>query len=112
MYDIGFPDVRTSSENYINIISNNLMMNYNSLIENGVSREQARMILPQNLYTKFYVTGNLWNWLRFISLRNHKHSQWEIQEYAKAIEKIIEENLPNTMKIWKNLYRIGDSGEQ
>lgn len=34
-----------------------LAHNYNEMLDNGVCAEQARMILPQNLYTEFYMTG-------------------------------------------------------
>jgi len=45
---------------------------YNSLIESGVCREQARGVLPQNLYTEYYGTVNLHNLLKFItSLSNN-----------------------------------------
>jgi thymidylate synthase (FAD) len=57
---------------------------FNRLIEVGVCREQARGVLPQNLYTEYYGTVNLNNLLKFISLRMHEGAQWEIQELAKA----------------------------
>ena len=62
---------------------------YEKLIEGGVSREQARMILPQNLYTKYYATANLNNILKFIDLRIHEGAQWEIQQLAKGMLEII-----------------------
>jgi len=44
---------------------------FNKLLSAGVCREQARMILPQNLYTEYYGTVNLNNLLKFINLRTH-----------------------------------------
>ncbi len=58
---------------------------YNKLLDIGVAREQARMVLPQNLYTEMYATVNLHNLLHFIELRIHPGAQWEIQQYAKAL---------------------------
>jgi thymidylate synthase (FAD) len=55
---------------------------YNNLIDSGVCREQARGILPQNLYTEYYGTCNLSNLLRFVDLRTHEGAQWEIQQVA------------------------------
>ena len=52
---------------------------FSKLIEHGVCREQARGVLPQNLYTEYYGTVNLNNLLKFISLRMHEGAQWEIQ---------------------------------
>ena len=57
---------------------------FNKLIEVGVCREQARGVLPQNLYTEYYGTVNLNNLLKFIDLRTHEGAQWEIQKAAEA----------------------------
>jgi len=48
---------------------------YEKLIENGVCREQARGILPQNLYTEYYGTCNLSNLLKYIELRTQEGAQ-------------------------------------
>jgi len=57
---------------------------YNKLLDMGVCREQARGVLPQNLYTEYYGTCNLSNLLKFIDLRTHEGAQWEIQVVAEA----------------------------
>jgi thymidylate synthase (FAD) len=57
---------------------------FNILMREGVCREQARMVLPQNLYTEYYGTVNLNNLLKFVSLRSHAGAQWEIQRVAEA----------------------------
>lgn len=57
---------------------------FDKLVDKGVCREQARMVLPQNLYTEYYGTVNLNNLLKFIDLRLHEGAQWEIQQVAKA----------------------------
>ena len=58
---------------------------YNKLIEKGVCREQARGVLPQNMYTEYYGTVNLNNLLKFVHLRQHTGAQWEIQQVANAV---------------------------
>lgn len=58
---------------------------YTKMLEQGVSRELARMILPQNIYTYWYWKIDLHNLLHFLRLRTHSHAQYEIQVYAKAI---------------------------
>ena len=63
---------------------------YNKLIEVGVCREQARGVLPQNMYTTYYGTVNLNNVLKFIDLRTHEGAQWEIQKVAEACLEIAE----------------------
>ena len=74
---------------------------YNKLMESGVCREQARGVLPQNMYTEYYGTVNLNNLLKFISLRIHEGAQWEIQELAKGMLKIIEGLWPVAVKAFK-----------
>jgi thymidylate synthase (FAD) len=63
---------------------------YNSLIDGGVCREQARGVLPQNMYTEYYGTVNLSNLLKFIDLRTHEGAQWEIVKVAEACLEIAE----------------------
>jgi len=75
---------------------------YNKFLQAGVCREQARGILPQNLYTEYYATANLNNILKFVSLRIHEGAQWEIQQLAKGMLEIMEELYPITVKSWKN----------
>lgn len=57
---------------------------FGDLIDSGVCREQARGVLPQNLYTEYYGTTNLNNLMKFIDLRTHDGAQWEIQQVANA----------------------------
>ena len=68
---------------------------YNSLIERGVCREQARGVLPQNMMVTFWGTVDLNNLLHFLELRDSEHAQWEIRQYAQAIKKLIKPVIPN-----------------
>ena len=76
---------------------------YNSLVESGVCREQARGVLPQNLYTQYYGTTNLNNLLKFIGLRMHDGAQWEIQQVAKACLEIAEKYFPETVGSYREI---------
>lgn len=67
---------------------------YEKLINSGVCREQARGVLPQNMYTEYYGTCNLNNLIKFINLRIHEGAQWEIQKVAIATLEIIKELWP------------------
>jgi len=67
---------------------------FEGLIEAGVCREQARGVLPQNMYTEYYGTVNLSNLLKFIDLRTHEGAQWEIQKVAEACLDIAEDLWP------------------
>ena len=70
---------------------------YNNLIEKGVCREQARGVLPQNLYTQYYGTTDLHNLLKFVSLRVHEGAQWEIQRTAEACLEVAMDLFPITV---------------
>lgn len=75
---------------------------YEYLLESGVSKEQARMILPQNIYTTFYAKTDLHNLFHFLELRNTEHAQMEIRIYAEAIEELIKPFIPITYDAWRN----------
>ena len=62
---------------------------YHQLIKAGVAPEQARMVLPQSMYTSYYVTGSLAAWARAYNLRSEEHAQKEIQDLAEQWHQII-----------------------
>lgn len=76
---------------------------YNRLIKHGICREQARGVLPQNLYTEYYGTCNLNNLFKFITLRTHSNAQWEIQKVAEACLNIAEDLFPVSVKAHKEV---------
>jgi len=67
---------------------------YNELLEAGVAREQARMILPLATTTKIHMTGSIRSWIHFLELRDDSHAQKEIQMVAKEIKKHFKEQFP------------------
>jgi thymidylate synthase (FAD) len=76
---------------------------FDHLIAKGVCREQARGVLPQNLYAKYYGTVNLSNLLKFIDLRSHEGAQWEIQKVAEACLDIAEGIWPYSVGAYREL---------
>lgn len=75
---------------------------YTVMIENGVAPEQARMVLPQSMYTEFYSTGSLPAWARMINLRKDSHAQKEIQDLARMCDAEIR-NIPELKHSWEAL---------
>ena len=73
---------------------------YQNLMQKGVCREQARGVLPQNLYTEYYGSCSLSNLLKFIDLRTHEGAQWEIQALAKACLTFAEQLWPDVIKAY------------
>lgn len=74
---------------------------FNKLLSNGVCREQARGVLPQNLYTTYIGSVNLNNLVKFIALRDHEGAQWEIQQAAKACLELAQEHFPYTIAAYR-----------
>ena len=62
---------------------------YKEMVEAGVCPEQARMVLPQSMYTSYYVTGSLAAFARAYKLRSQPDAQLEIQELAEEWDRII-----------------------
>lgn len=87
---IGFEDASKA----VAMHNNRSLGLYNALIDAGVCREQARGVLPQNLYTEYYGSVNLHNLFKFIGLRSHDGAQWEIQQVAKACLDIALKHFP------------------
>lgn len=67
---------------------------YDALLKAGVCPEQARMVLPQSMYTSYYVTGSLAAFARFYKQRTDAHAQKEIQDLAHMVGAIIQPLFP------------------
>lgn len=70
-----------------------------------ICAEQRRAILPQALYTSYYVTGSLAAWARAYKLRSDPHAQKEIQDLAVQWNEIIG-GIPELKHSWKALTEI------
>ena len=81
-------------------IYDDCLKTYKQLLSIGVCAEQARMVLPQSMYTSYYVTGSLSAFARAYKLRIDKHAQKEIQELAESWNNIIKDLYPVS---WKEL---------
>ena len=78
---------------------------YEDALKDGVAPEQARLLLPAYaMYVRWRWTASLNALLHFISLRDKEDAQYEIQEYAKAVNSVIQEHYPITARAW-NEYR-------
>ena len=74
---------------------------YNNLIEDGVAKESARMILPLTIETTMYMKGSIRSWAHYIDLRIEENTQKEHREIAEACKEIFKENLPTVSEaLW------------
>lgn len=83
-------------------VSHNAYKTYEGLLEDGLSRELARMVLPTNIYTKWVWKCDLNNLLKFLTLRADAHAQYEIRVYADAMLELIEPFVPSVIASYKN----------
>ena len=67
---------------------------YDHLLDCKLAPEQARMVLPQSMYTEVIATGNLYAWANLYVQRTDSHAQKETQDLAKQIGEIIQPLYP------------------
>jgi len=68
---------------------------YNWAIANGIAKEQARALLPEGLImSRMYMSGTLRSWIHYIQLRSGNGTQKEHMEIAKECAKVIAEVFP------------------
>lgn len=86
---------------------------YKYMLNKGIAKEVARMVLPLNVYTSFYVTMNARGLMNFLSLRTENydaaypsHPQKEIQMVADQMESVFAEVMPNTYAAWNRNGRV------
>ena len=86
---------------------------YQSLLDQGVAKEVARMHLPLSLMTSFWATCNSRSLMHFLSLRTKNDSatfpsnpQFEINEVANQMEKAFKNQMPLTYEAWNKNGRV------
>lgn len=77
---------------------------YTRMLDAGVAREQARMVLPLNLYTEWYWKQDLHNMLHMMALRCDHHAQEEIQVYGNAMLNIVKYLCPWAIEAWEKYH--------
>jgi thymidylate synthase (FAD) len=83
---------------------------YEQLLERGVAREHARIVLPVAQYTTFLWTVNALSLMNFVHLRNSPHAQEEIRVYAEVIEAMFARRMPWTHEAFRRHWGPGAIG--
>lgn len=73
---------------------------YQAMLDAGVAKEVARMVLPLNTYTTWYASANLRNWLHFLNLRTDDAAMWEIRQLALNVEGIVADCWSGVHMVW------------
>ena len=67
---------------------------YNQMIEEGIAKECARMVLPLCTPTRIYMTGSARSWIHYINLRSANGTQKEHMDIANACKSIFIDTFP------------------
>jgi len=86
----------------------------------GMAKEVARLNTPVSRYSRMRATGNLRNWLAFLTLRMAPGAQFEIRQYAWALADIVQATFPRTWELAfegmeflpKNIARLAKEGKK
>ena len=79
---------------------------YKWLLEQGVAKEQARMVLPFGFMTELYVSMNLRSFLHWYVARIDPHAQWETQQLAKAALQLVEPHFKHSIEAFKESQNV------
>jgi len=104
--DVAEPKLASQFRNKVINISRRAYEEYTHLLDDGISKEQARMLLPVNYYTEWYCKSNLHNLLNFLSLRCDSHAQQEIRVYGDAMLELIKPVVPITIEAWQDYHPL------
>lgn len=101
--DTGNDDVTDTASLAINDhleYCNNL---YKALLNKGVAKECARMVLPLTTQTRIYMKGSVRSWIHYLQIRCDEHTQLEHREIANEILTIFSNVFPNIYTaLWLN----------
>jgi len=68
---------------------------YESLLRRGIAKELARFVLPEGVFTRLYITGNVRSFIHYINVREDEGvAQWEHVELAKTIRTVFSTQFP------------------
>ena len=89
------PFVRQKLEAQMITLFSSAQALYNQMIDEGVAKECARMVLPLCTPTRIYMTGSCRSWIHYIELRSAHGTQKEHMDIAEACRKVFTEQFPS-----------------
>lgn len=109
----GDPTQVQSAEAILSTSSADAYDAYQFLLDRGIAREVARMVLPLNIYSTAYVTMNLRSLTNFLSLRRNEEGQTfpsfpqrEIEMVAELMEQHANSIVPITLNAFRRNGRV------
>lgn len=92
---------KTNIQSAIDYTSAAAFESYRMMLARGLAKELARLVLPVNTYSHMEATVSLLNLMRFLSLRDHSHAQYEIRVYAEAMRELAKSVAPVCIAAWE-----------
>lgn len=71
---------------------------YKSLLDQGVAKEVARMVLPLTTQTTIYMKGSVRSWIHYLQIRCDEHTQLEHRQVALGIKELFAQAFPDITK--------------
>jgi thymidylate synthase (FAD) len=90
-------------DNIVSTTLDRVLQTYNYLIENGVAKETARMILPECTPTRLFMKGSVRSWIHYLEVRRGNGTQLEHIDLADKIHVLFEEEFPLIAQAVKEL---------
>ena len=88
------PFIRQNLELQMQTLFDSSMALYQQMLERGVAKECARMVLPLAVPTRMYMTGSVRSWIHYIDLRSANGTQKEHMDIANACKDVFKEQFP------------------
>ena len=88
------PNLVDSLNAQMSALFNSALSLYNTMLENDVAKECARMVLPLCTPTRIYMTGSCRSWIHYIDLRSAHGTQKEHMIVAEGCRKVFVEQFP------------------
>ena len=88
------PKVAETLNRQMNTLFSSAFALYNQMLEDGVAKECARMVLPLCTPTRIYMTGSCRSWIHYINLRSAHGTQKEHMDIANECRKVFIEQFP------------------
>ena len=86
--------VKQKLELQMNTLFSSATALYQQMLEEGVAKECARMVLPLCTPTRIYMTGSCRSWIHYIDLRTAHGTQKEHMDIAEACRSVFIEQFP------------------
>jgi thymidylate synthase (FAD) len=88
-------ELTESTSNELNELINSAKKLYNTLLDNGIAKECARMILPLCTETTLYMSGTVRSWIHYLDIRTKQDTQLEHRQIAENIKQLFIDQFPN-----------------